>query len=47
MTLFKVTISEQPEPYFVEASNTDEAIDEVKLLVGLSEITGDIEEIVQ
>lgn len=47
MTFYKVTILDEPEPYFVEAESTDQAIDEIKAMLNIEEVSGDIEEIVQ
>jgi hypothetical protein len=46
MTLYKVTILETQEFYFVEADSSDQAIDEVKTETGLDQISGDVEEVV-
>jgi hypothetical protein len=47
MTLYKVTISDTQDFYFVEADTSDQAIDELKAELGLEQISGDVEEIVQ
>lgn len=47
MTLYKITISDNPEPYFVEATTSDEAVNEVKTMLSLDELSGDVEEVVQ
>jgi hypothetical protein len=46
MTLYKVTILETQEFYFVEADSSDQAIDEVETETGLDQISGDVEEVV-
>ena len=35
------------EPYFVDAETPDQAIEEVKQLLGIEEISGDVEEMIQ
>ncbi len=39
-----VTISETGEQHFIEAESSDQAIDEIKDLLGIEEISGDIQE---
>lgn len=47
MTLYKITISDTAEPYFVEAESSDQAIDEIKTELGVEQISGDVEEVIQ
>ncbi len=47
MTLFSITVANVEEPYFVDAPSPEEAIDEVKILLGIEELSGDISEVVQ
>ena len=47
MTIYKVTVADIVEPYFVDAETSDQAIDEVKELLGLEQLSGDVEEMIQ
>ncbi len=45
MTLYRITILETQDQYFVEAETSDQAIDEVRDMLNIQNVSGDVEEV--
>ncbi len=45
MTIYMITIAETGEQHFVDAEDSDKAIDELKESLGIEEISGDVQEV--